>query len=279
MKVKGKTALVTGASQGIGKAIALLLAKKGVHVLLVARSRNKLAEVAREITGAGGSAEIHICDVSEVNMIQETCQIIKKQIGSPDILVNAAGFAVWKPFMAISESEHRKMMEVNYWGAYNFIRQFLPAMRSGKSGKIINISAGSGKFALSVTSGFSASKFALTGLSESLNRELAGSGIGISCLHPGSVNTEFWNKEHIDFDAIPPLIRYAPKISPKAVARRVLVSIWFPVPTATFPIFVALLAKLNSIWSRMGDILLWRWFFPTVGVLALIRLVIKYLQQ
>jgi NAD(P)-dependent dehydrogenase (short-subunit alcohol dehydrogenase family) len=130
---------------------------------------------------------------------------------------------------------------------------------------------------LPVTSGYSASKFAVVGLSEALHRELLGTGVSVSCLNPGSVKTDFWDEEHIPRKRIPPLVRYSPKLSTRAVARWVVLCIWLPIPTLTFPFFVGILAKLNAIWVRLGDLLLWKWFFPIAGLLVLIRLLIKYL--
>ncbi|SHF38704.1 hypothetical protein SAMN05443144_10828 [Fodinibius roseus] len=277
MKIRRKLVVITGASRGIGKAVALNLAKKGARVILVARDRDKLREAANEIMNRNGEAHALICDVADGEMVRRICREIVKLYGNPDILINSAGFGVWKPFMDITEEEHRQMMDVNYWGTYYFIRELLPSMIEKKSGKIVNISSGSGKFALPVTSGYSASKFAVVGLSEALHRELLGTGVGVSCLNPGSVKTDFWNEERIPRKSIPPLVKYSPKLSPKAVTRWVSLCIWLPIPSLTFPFFVGILAKLNAVWIRLGDLLLWKWFFPVLGMLLLIRLLTKYI--
>ena len=277
MKIRKKVTVITGASRGIGQAVALNLAQKGAHVVLVARNGDKLQDLVDEIEAGGGKAQAVPCDVTNREMVQQTCKEISERFGKLQILINCAGFGVWKPFMEITGEEHQQMMDVNYWGTYNFIRALLPGMIEKKSGKIVNISSGSGKFALPVTSGYSASKFAVVGLSEALHRELSGTGVSVSCLNPGSVKTDFWDEERIPSKTIPPLVRYSPKLSPKAVARWVSICIWLPVPTLTFPFFVAILAKLNAVWVRLGDLLLWKWFFPVLGVLILIRLLTKYL--
>lgn len=278
MKIRGKRVVMTGASRGIGRAVALNLAKKGAHIVAIARGTTKLQDLKSKIKKCSGEAHAISCDITDPEMVQRACKEIVGHFGSPDILINCAGHGVWKPFMDIIDEEHRQMMAVNYWGTYRFIRAFLPGMIKRKSGKIVNISSGSGKFALPVTSGYSASKFAVVGLSEALHRELMGSGVSVSCLNPGSVKTDFWDEARIPQKLIPPLVRYSPKLSPKAVAHWVCLCIWLPIPTLTIPFFVGILAKLNAVWIRLGDLMLWKWFFPLLGVLLLIRLLVNYLQ-
>ena len=165
------------------------------------------------------------------------------------------------------------MMNVNYWGSFYWIRKVLPDMLQGGRKRIINISSGSGKIGFKSTSGYSASKFAITGLSEALHREFFSTKIGITCIHPGSVKTEFWNDKRIPKHHIPALIRYSPKLSAKSIAREINFCIWFGFPVRTTPIFVALLVRINALWVHMGDLMLWRWFFPLVVVIFIIKVV------
>jgi uncharacterized protein len=271
VKVGGKTAIVTGASGGLGQATARRLARSGARVALVARRGEVLEELAREIEAKGGRARAVLCDVTDPEAVAAALERVRQELGEPDILVNAAGIGVWKPFAEIPVATHRAMMDVNYWGAFHWIRAVLPGMRARKRGRIVNVSSGSGKFALAVTSGYSASKFALTGLSEALHRELLGSGVGVSCLHPGSIRTPFWSEEAIPARLLPPIVRFAPKLSPQAGARAVLYCIWLGLPVFTTPVFVNVLAKLNALWLRLGDLILWRWFVPAAAGLLLLR--------
>jgi short-subunit dehydrogenase len=143
-------------------------------------------------------------------------------------------------------------------------------MQRRGTGHIVNVSAGTGKIGLSVTSGYSASKFALSGFSEALHREFLGTRIRVSCLHPGNMRTEFWNEESIPKRGVPPLVRYAPKMSPESVARNVLYCILFGLPTRTLPVFVGLLTRVNALWLRLGDLMLWKWFVPLLIVVVLL---------
>ncbi len=165
------------------------------------------------------------------------------------------------------------MMEINYWGTFHWIRALLPGMRERRKGSIVNVAAGSGKFALPVTSGFSASKFAVAGLSEALRRELFGSGVAVSSVFPGSVRTDFWNDDNIDVAAVPALVRFSPKLSARAVARHLVLVVRLGLAERTLPLFVGLTARLNALWVRFGDLLLSRWLLPAVVGLLLLRYV------
>lgn len=277
MKIKDRTAIVTGASRGVGKAVALKLAKYGVNLALVARGSDKLEEVARQAEKLGSKVLVVACDVTDSNQVKSAVQTVMQKLGAVHILVNSAGFGVWKPFLEISDQEHQKMMDTNFWGTYNFIRAILPSMLANKKGHIVNISSGTGKFALSVTSGYSASKFAVTGLSEALYRELRFTGVKVSCLHPGSIKTEFWNEQNTPKKYLPATIRFSPKISPQKVARAVCYCLWLGFPVFTFPVFVAILAKLNALWLRLGDVIMWRWFYLALAILILLLILKRVL--
>jgi NAD(P)-dependent dehydrogenase (short-subunit alcohol dehydrogenase family) len=277
MRISGRVAVVTGASSGLGRAAALALARQGAHVGLVARREEALAEVAREVGRLGARAHAVACDVADPVAVDRALERVRAELGEPDILVNAAGTGIWKPFLEITGQEHRAMMEVNYWGTFHWIRAVLPGMRARRRGRIVNVASGAGKFALPVTSGYSASKFAVSGLSEALHRELIGSGVGVSCLCPGSIRTPFWKEENTPARLIPPLVRYAPKLSPGAAARSVLYCIWLGFPVWTTPVFVNVLAKLNGLWLRLGDLILWKWFLPVVAAVVVARLLPRVL--
>ena len=241
----------------------------------MARRIEKLNDIVNDIRSAGGTAIAIECDVTDRDRIASAKKEIHSQFGPTDILVNVAGLGVWRHFQKITEDEHRAMMNVNYWGSFNWIREVLPEMIKQKRGRIVNISSASGKFALPVTSGYSASKFAITGLSESLHREFLGTGIGLSCVHPGSVKTDFWDESRIPTTTVPPLVRYAPKLSAVSVARWVNYSIWLGIPSVTIPVFVNFLARVNSVWLRLGDLMLWKWFIPVLLTLIAARIMYR----
>jgi NAD(P)-dependent dehydrogenase (short-subunit alcohol dehydrogenase family) len=270
MKIDGSIALVTGASDGIGREIALALARRGARVGLIARRREQLEETARTVAGRGGRSLALPCDVTDPEAVEAAVATAERELGPIGILVNSAGLGIWRPFASVSTDEHRRMMEVNYWGTFHAIRAVLPAMRRRRRGAIVNLIAGSGKFALPVTSGYSASKFAVAGLTEALRRELGGSGIAVSGVFPGSVRTSFWDDDRIERTALPPLVRWAPKLAPGAVARAVVLVIRLGLAERTLPVFVGVAARLNALWVRFGDLLFSRWLLPVgLGVVLL----------
>jgi len=271
MRIRGSVAVVTGASSGIGRATALALARRGAAVALVARDESALAEVAGEIRAAGGRALALPCDVADADAVESAAATIAGALGDPTLLVNCAGCAIWRPFAAIRPDEHRRMMEVNYWGTFHWIAALLPAMRRRRAGAIVNVVAGSAKLPLPVTSGFSAAKAAVGALGESLRRELAGSGVAVTGLFPGSVRTGFWSAETIDFRAVPPLVRFAPKLSANTVARQIVLAVRLGLAQRTPPFFLACASRADALWPRLGDLLLWRWFLPAAGGLLALR--------
>jgi short-subunit dehydrogenase len=271
MKIQGTVAIVTGASSGSGRAIAGALAKAGADVALVARRGELLAEVAASLAPFGRRVLAVSCDVAEPAAVEAAYSAIEAALGPPDILVNAAGCGVWRPFLQVPLAEHRRMMDVNYWGTFHWVRAVLPGMRARRRGSVVNLASGSAKFPLAVTSGYSASKLAVAGLSEALRRELLGSGVRVSTLFPGSVRTPFWDPAAIEERELPWIVRYAPKMSPAAVARQTLLAIRLGLAERTFPLFVGLLARLNALWVRLGDLVLSPWGLPTAAAVLVLR--------
>jgi short-subunit dehydrogenase len=271
MRIQGSVAVVTGASSGIGREAALALARRGASVALVARRQDALDEVAREARAFGGRVAVVVCDVSVAAEVHRAAELVRRELGEVDLLVQCAGLGVWRRFFDISDDEHQRMMAVNYWGTFNWIRALLPEMRRRRCGAIVNVVAGSGKFAFPSTSGFSASKFAVAGLTEALRRELTGSGVTVSSVFPGSVRTEFWNPARVDLASLPPLVRYAPKLSAESVARSIVWVARLGLAERTLPVFVAFIARVNAMWSRLGDLLLWPWLLPATAAIVALR--------
>ncbi|QHA90358.1 3-ketoacyl-ACP reductase [Bacillus sp. N1-1] len=188
--LKGKTALITGAARGIGRAAAIALAKEGVNIGLIARTEETLQNVAKEIEAEGVKTSYAIADISSNDEVTKAVAKIKDELGDTDILINNAGIAKFGGFMDLEIAEWEKIIQVNLLGAYYVTRAVLPDMIERQSGDIINISSTAGQKGAPVTSAYSASKFGLMGLTESLAQEVRKHNIRVSALTPSTVSTD-----------------------------------------------------------------------------------------
>jgi 3-oxoacyl-[acyl-carrier protein] reductase len=188
--LKNKVALVTGASKGIGKAIAIALANEGVHVGLVARTTEDVERVAEEISALGVKASFATADVSNRTQVEAAVEKIKSELGPIDILINNAGTGTFGKFLELEPEVWENQIKVNVFGVYYTTRAVLPEMIERKTGDIVNISSTAGKTGSAVTSAYSASKFAVFGLSESLMQEVRKHNIRVTALAPSTVVTD-----------------------------------------------------------------------------------------
>lgn len=186
----GKNALVTGAGKGIGRAVALALAKEGVNVALLARTEEQLQEVATEAKALGVKVAVVATDIADINKVNAAVAQAKATLGPIDILINNAGVATFGKFLEIEVADWERNIQVNLFGAYYVTRAVLPDMMERKGGDIINISSTAGQRGAATTSAYSASKFALIGLTESLMQEVRKHNIRVSALTPSTVVTD-----------------------------------------------------------------------------------------
>ena len=184
-----KVALVTGAGKGIGRAVALALAAEGVHVGLLARTESDLLEVAAEIIAAGGTVVTAVADVADRTAVNIAVAKIQQEFGPIDILINNAGIGVFGKFMELEPEQWEHIIQVNLMGTYYATRAVLPSMVARQTGDIINISSTAGQRGAAGTSAYSASKFAVLGLTESLMQEVRKHNIRVSALTPSTVAT------------------------------------------------------------------------------------------
>lgn len=190
-QLTGKVALVTGASRGIGRAIALTLAEQGAIVLVNYNgSRERALEVVAQIEQNGGQAEAVGCDVSDFSDCGKLVEDAIGKYGHVDILVNNAGVTKDNLILRMTEEEYDKVLDTNLKGAFNTIRHLSRYFLKQRSGKIINIASVSGMMGNAGQSNYSASKAGLIGLTKSVARELAGKGICVNAVAPGYIATD-----------------------------------------------------------------------------------------
>lgn len=188
--LKGKIALVTGASRGIGRAVALALAAEGVHVGLLARTEKDVAAVAQEVNDLGVKAVAVTADISNMQQVNTAVEEILEKFGSIDILINNAGTGTFGKFLELEPEVWENQIKTNLFGVYYATRAVLPQMIARSSGDIINISSTAGKAGAAVTSAYSASKFGVFGLGESLMQEVRKHNIRVTTLAPSTIVTE-----------------------------------------------------------------------------------------
>ena len=188
--LKGKVALITGAGSGIGRAIAIEMAKEGVNIGLLGRRHNPIENVAAEVANLGVNSTSAIADVSKLNEVNIAVAKIIKELGTVDILINNAGIASFGSFLELSPDEWINMININLVGAYYTTRAILPNMMKKMSGDIVNIASTAALKPAPMTSAYSASKAGMMAMSESLMLEARKYNIRVSCLNPSTVATE-----------------------------------------------------------------------------------------
>ncbi|TWF41446.1 3-oxoacyl-[acyl-carrier protein] reductase [Chitinophaga polysaccharea] len=188
--LKGKKALITGGGKGIGRALAIALAKEGVDIALMGRTAGSLEAVAKEVQASGVKVAYAIADVSDMSAVDVAVATLTKELGAIDILINNAGIAAFGGFLELTPTQWEQIIRVNLMGAYYVTRAVLPEMIARKTGDIINIASTAGQRGAPTTSAYSASKFGLLGLTESLMLEVRKHNIRVSALTPSTIATD-----------------------------------------------------------------------------------------
>ncbi|MEZ5344341.1 MAG: SDR family oxidoreductase [Pyrinomonadaceae bacterium] len=231
MEIKDKIAVITGGSKGIGKAVAEGLLRSGATVFVCSRDRAILRQTIKDLERFGRAGG-EVCDVrseTQVKMMLEECRRI---FGGVDILINNAGVGIFgKTVEELEPDEFRQTLETNLFGVFYACHFAVPLMKERGGGYIINISSLAGQNAHPKMAAYNASKFGLNGFSESLMQEVRHENIRVSCICPGSVNTEFgddtisdsksWQLQPEDIsEAVLSLLRHDPRSLPSKIEIR-----------------------------------------------------------
>jgi len=195
--LKGKVALITGAGKGIGRSTAIELAKEGVDIGLIARTEADLKAVASELEAFDVQVAYATADVSSMEEVNAAVEHLHTKLGATDILINNAGIGKFGSFLELDPAEWKQIIDVNLMGVYYVTRAVLPQLIEKNGGDIINISSTAGQKGAPVTSAYSASKFGVLGLTESLALEVRKHNIRVTALTPSTVATELAYKENL----------------------------------------------------------------------------------
>lgn len=247
----GKTVLVTGASSGIGLATALAFARAGARLVLVARRPQPLAAAAREVRALGVDALGVRGDVADRDSIEACFARAERRFGHVDVVVNNAGVLIPGPVETLRDADLESMLRVNLYGALHVMQAATRRMRARSAGHIVNVGSLAGRRGLSPIGGYSASKFALVGLTEALRIELAGSGVQLSLVLPGVVATPMAEafKSTEDGDLWPQALN----LKPEWVAWAVMAAVRLKLVEVAVPPGAATLEKLGALVPGLTD--------------------------
>jgi len=242
---QNKVTIVTGASSGIGRALATALARQGARVALAARRGEALAKIAGEITRQGGTAVAVPADVTRKEQVEKLVRGVLDRWGRVDILISNAGEYIRGPILALDPAEIQRSFDVNFFGGIHCVKAILPHMVAQKSGHIVFMTSMDGKIGLPPDAPYVSAKFALTGFCEVLRQEVRGSGISVTNILPGRVDTPMI--EHLQFSWI------SPKLSAESVAAATLDAIQKRKSIVILPPLARLLYFINVLAPSLSD--------------------------
>lgn len=253
----GKTILITGASSGIGRAAALALAREGALLALAARRVALLENLAREIQGRYGQSPLVLpTDVSRPSDIASMVKKAYDHFGRLDVLINNAGVLFMEPFLTMPAEAMEKIMGTNFWSIVHAVRAAAPYMTRQGGGHIVNVGSGVSRRGLPYMAAYTATKFALAGLTESLRVELGPQNIRFTTVYPGGVDTEMPN--NLDRSKLPVGYRdhSRSRISAERAARAVVKAVRKQPLEVYVPWWVRQTAWISVFFPRLADFLI-----------------------
>jgi len=252
MDLRGKTAVITGASSGIGRAAALEMARRGVNVVLGARRAEPLEQTAAACRALGVTATAVTTDVTD----PEQCRRLIASADRVDVLVNNAGFAIFDAVAEADAGELRSMMDTNYFGMLHCTQAVLPQMLARGEGAIVNVSSITGIMGFARMGGYCATKFAVIGLTEALRDEVLGRGVRVALVCPGTTETDFFVKA--ERGKMPGASRLILGVKPEKVARAICNAAEDGRYRRILPLFAAMYMRLKELFPRLAHLFMRR---------------------
>ncbi|MFZ5881081.1 MAG: SDR family NAD(P)-dependent oxidoreductase [Chloroflexota bacterium] len=256
MNLKNKIMLITGASSGIGAATARLAAKEGARVILVARSQDRLEQVAGDIRRAGGIAYVHAADLADPQAVTVMEKIISAEIGTPDILFNNAGSGRWLRTEETSPEDAAEMMSAPYLAAFYVTRAFLPAMLKRDSGLIINMTSIGGFMPWPAATAYLAARYAMRGFHEGLRADLYGSKVRSMLTAFAKVESEYWQNNPESLKNLPAAQKMIPILTSEQTARAIANGIRWNLPVVFAPLMMWIILTLSYLFPQITHWLL-----------------------
>jgi uncharacterized protein len=242
-----KHALVTGASSGIGAALAKRYGRSGAHVLLLARNVERLDAVADAIRRAGGTASPYAVDLADARAVSDTAVKITREAGTPDILINNAGSGRWLPLLETSPEEAAAMIAVPYLAAFNLTCAFLPGMLARRSGAIACITSPASYLAWPNACAYIAARRALAGFADALRSEVKSSGLSVTLAILGTVESQYWEHNPGSREHLPAASALLPALSPEEAAEAIFAGVAGRKRTVVKPALLRAVFLLNAL--------------------------------
>lgn len=252
VELRGATVIVTGASSGIGRETAVAFARAGAGLVLVARREDRLRALAAEVEALGVRALVLPADLRKSAAAESIVQQAMDRFGRIDVLVNNAGFGFSGTVEETSEADMRELMDVNFMAAFNLVRAVLPHMRRQGRGHIVNVASVVGKIAFPYHGAYSATKFAMVGLTEALRGELDRSGVTATAVLPGSTRTEFFDVQRTNDGHVS--APTGPQQDADVVARAIVRSVARPTPEVNMVRAFRLAYGLHGFFPALRDL-------------------------
>ncbi|USK69070.1 SDR family NAD(P)-dependent oxidoreductase [Peribacillus asahii] len=260
MTLRGKIVVVTGASGGLGKEIAIQTAKQGASVVLLARSMDKLTALRTMLIEMFG---VHVfafqLDVANSNEVRAVFERIANEVGEVDILVNNAGYGIFKEAAETDIDEAKAMFDVNVLGLMACTNNVLSSMKRRKAGHIINIASQAGKMATPKSSLYSATKFAVLGYSNALRMEVKEEGISVTTVNPGPIATNFFETADESGNYVKSIQKFM--LKPEAVAQKIVESMLTKKREINLPGWMNVASKLYYLFPATAELVGKRAFF------------------
>lgn len=250
-------ALVTGASSGIGAATAHRLARDGAHVILIARSVDRLNAIAATIRSSGGQAVVIAADLAEPAEVERAVAHIRAAFGIPDILINSAGAGRWLYADETSPREVVEMMNAPYFCAFYLTRAFLPDLLKRNAGHIVNINSPAARLPWPGATAYTGARWALMGFTHALRADLYGTRLKVHSIVAGKVTSPYWAHNPGALDRAPKIARLIPDLTAEQVADAILSAIRHNRSDVIIPPMLRLFYALHTLAPRLVERLVW----------------------
>ncbi len=254
--LRGKIALVTGAASGIGRATSIRFSREGANLILVDIDEAGLERTARKIESLGGRSVWYQTDLRDAAQVEELHRKVISEVGTPDLLMNAAGVALVSRIEDVSLEDWNWVIGLNLWGYIHTLHYFLPDMIQKRQGHVVNVASGAGLFATPYIGAYSTSKFAVVGLTESLRLEANRYGIGVSAVCPGLIRTPLIEKARLmGFRKSAKKTAYVFAARPERLADFIVRGVKKNKAVIIYPFPIRLLYGLKKYLPRATDVL------------------------